>query len=107
MRYTTLEHVAYLKHPNMGTVRITWNNGKDGPPDDPYDDEGMVWFLLTLSNIRSYGSDFLVVNHLEESPMVGGYSVLHHLMEGCYEKQRSRLIWNGLVRMGWTRCDKT
>ena len=104
MRYTTLGHVAYLKHPNMGTVRITWS---DEIPNDPKDDEGMVWFLLTLSNIRSYGSDFLVVNHLEESPMVGGYSVLHHLMEGCYEKERSRLIWNALVRMGWTRCDKT
>jgi hypothetical protein len=96
MRYATLLHVGYLKHPNMGTVRITWNDNEDG----------MVWFLLTLSDPKN-GSDFLVVTHLEDSPMVGGYSVLHHLMEGCYEKERSRLIWNALVRMGWTRCDKT
>ena len=96
MSYATLEHVARLKHPELGTVRITWGDNE----------EGMVWFALILSDPKN-GSDYLIVTHLEDSPTVGGYSILHHNMEGCYEKRRARLIWNALVRMGWTRCDKT
>lgn len=96
MNYTTLGHVAYLKHPELGKVRITWGDNE----------EGMAWFALVLSDPKN-GSDYLIVTHLEDSPMVGGYSILHHNMEGCYEKQRARLIWNALVRTGWTRCDKT
>lgn len=103
MNYTTLGHVAYLKHPELGKVRVTWS---DMSIDGEQDDKGMVWFALVLSDPKN-GSDFLIVTHLEDSPTVGGYSILHHNMEGCYEKQRARLIWNALIRTGWTRYEKT
>lgn len=86
---TTLKSVAYFNHPQLGTIRFTW--------DEDNSDAG-VWVYSYFETIH-VPSHFLGIEHGIDSSGEQ-YSILHHNTDQHYPTERARLIWDALANGG-------
>jgi hypothetical protein len=86
---TTLKSVAYFNHPQLGTIRFTW---------DEDNSEAGVWIYSYFCPVH-VPARFLGIHHGIDS--IGEqYSILHHHTDQHYPMERARLIWNALANGG-------